>query len=369
MSMARLSACGIIGLCLFTLGPNPAQADVSLTTTGISSLAESTASEAEKTAIDDALFKAYLETALKLVSGSSSLELTRRLKPFVASRGSQDVIQYKISSRSQLNRVLILSMDFVINDGPLREWLRVQSFMTPLALRPKILIAVTTRGPGQAERHEWWTSSMPKGYSSFEKQFAARLRESGEYVMDPPARITVPPEGPDRALVLAGSEQADLILTGLLTHRVPEATVTDSRLDLSLTDARTRQRVTSFSLTLRGTVDQVTMNDLLISAAFDQIRAEVAKKVVAVNLSVQEKILCIEGIRGTDAYQAIMNALRSMSSVSKVTVTQVQGHTVCHTLQIQGSLQDVMESLRQKGIVSADMAVDGDTAHIRILNQ
>ncbi|HWR68987.1 MAG TPA: hypothetical protein VN416_08205, partial [Desulfomonilia bacterium] len=154
---------------------NPARAEVSLITTGISSLVENKVSQAEKAAFDDALFKAYIETALKIVPGSSSKDLVLRLIGFVSARGTEDIIQYKIVSRSQIDNMLVLTMDIRMNDNPLREWLRSQSLTTPLSMRPRILLVITSRGPGLSERYEWWTTGMPKGYSTFEAQLAQRL--------------------------------------------------------------------------------------------------------------------------------------------------------------------------------------------------
>jgi hypothetical protein len=111
------------------------------------------------------------------------------------------------------------------------------------------------------------------------------------------------------------------------------------------------------------------MNELLITAVLDQFRLEIAKKVSAVTPAYSEKGLCIEGIRDNDSYQALLAALRSMDAVSKITVSHIEGHTICHTIQIKGSLQDIMESLKEKNITPVDMAIDGDTAHLRLLNQ
>ncbi len=369
MSIFRICMCGVLWLVLLAFGMNPARAEVSLTTTGFGSLVDGNVSRAEKTAFDDALFKAYLETALRFVPGSSSMELARVLKTFVSSRGNQDVVQYKIVSRSQLDAMLILSMDMKINETPLREWLQGQVLTTPLDLRPRIILVITTRGPGLSERHEWWTSSTPKGYSPFETQLAKNLREAGENVAGPPSQITKPPAGPDKAIILADATGADLVITGLLSHKSIDATMMESRLDLSLMDSRARQRLTSTSTTLKGTVDEKTMHDLLITAVMGQLREGIAKKVVRVKPAVSKRTLCIEGIRDNDTYQAIIAALRSMAGVSSVTISRVQGHTACHILQIQGNLQDVMESLRQRNIVPADMIIEGDTAYFRILNQ
>ncbi|HPJ94595.1 MAG TPA: hypothetical protein PKY89_11865 [Deltaproteobacteria bacterium] len=368
MNLPRLCTCGILWLFLILFSQNPARADVSLTATGISSLVANNASQAEKTAFDDALYKVYLELALRVVPGSSSFELTQKLKGFVSSRGIQDIIQYKIVSRSQQDTLLMITIDITLNDTPLRNWLQGQSLMTPYAMRPRILLVITCRGPGPSDRYEWWTTSTPKGYSPFESQMATMFRNVGENIADPPQQITPPPSGSDKAVILGGSQGIDLVLSGLITHKSIDAATLDSRLDISLVDPKTRQHLISESVSLKGTVDQRMMNELLITAVMVQIRAEIAKKVIAVNPSVNEKALCIEGILDNDTYQIIINALRSMDTVSKITVSRIQGHTICHVVQLKGNLQDTMESLRQRNVVSADIAIEGDTAYIRILN-
>ena len=114
----------------------------------------------------------------------------------------------------------------------------------------------------------------------------------------------------------------------------------ESRLDLSLMDSRARQRLTSTSTTLKGTVDEKTMHDLLITAVMGQLREGIAKKVVRVKPAVSKRTLCIEGIRDNDTYQAIIS-FRSMAGVSSVTIF-ASGSTACHILQM--FLQDAAEA-------------------------
>jgi hypothetical protein len=101
----------------------------------------------------------------------------------------------------------------------------------------------------------------------------------------------------------------------------------------------------------------------------DRVRAEIARTVVVVSPVVRDKTLCIEGISDHGTYQALIDALRSMDAVARIAVSRIQGHTICHTIQIKGSLQDVLDALRQKRIAPADMVVEGDTASIRLLDQ
>ncbi len=367
MSPSRFFACGVLWLVLFSLFP--AHAEVSLTTTGMSALTGSDVSVAEKSAFDDALFKAYLEVALRSVPASSSADLVQGLRAFVSSRGMQDVIQYSIATRSRLENILLLSMDFRLNDTPLKDWLQTRALTTPLALRPRVLLAFTTRGPGQTERAEWWSPDATKAYSPFETTLMKSLQDAGENIPPPPPHPPAVAAGKDRALVLGAAAGADIVVSGLLTHRSADALTLESRLDLSVTEVRTGKRLSSMGLTLKGTVDQPTMHRLLAAAVVDRVRAEIARTVVVVSPVVRDKTLCIEGISDHDTYQALIDALRSMDAVPRIAVSRIQGHTICHTMQIKGPLQDVLDALRQKRIAPADIVVDGDTAIIRLLDQ
>jgi hypothetical protein len=354
---------------MFFISPYPVHADVSLVTTGISAIVENDVTQAEKTAFEDAFYKAYLELALKQVPSSASADLAQKLRVFASSRGNQDIVQYHIVSRSQQENVLILGIEIKMNDAPLKGWLQAQTFTTPPGLRPKVLLMVSTRGPGTGEKNEWW-SSANKGYSPFEQQLAQKLRSSGENVPEILPRIPgAAAAGSDRIFQVAGAAGADLVLSGSITYKFIDAATLDARLDLSLFDAKTRQKVWSSSMNLKGNVDIRTMNDLLIAAELDNMRSGIAKKVVAVVLRSKEKRLCIEGIKDFATYQALVNSLKSMEMTNKVSVTEIRGHAICHNIEIKGSLQDVMESLKQKQIAPADMEIDNDSAFIKLLDQ
>jgi hypothetical protein len=368
MSNSRLCACGVFWLVLiFFFSLSPARAETSLVVSGIGTISGSQISQAEKIAYDDAIYKAYLELALRQVPASSAVDLSQKLKGFVASRGTQDIIQYQIASRSQQDNVLILNLELKINDIPLKEWLQSQAFTTPLGLRPQIMLAVLTRGPGASERYEWWSGAKPKGYSPFEAQLALRLKNVGENVSEMPDHISVLSTGPDRVLAIASNSGADLVITGSVMFKSADTLSTESRLDISLLDVKTRQRLFTSAISLKGTVDVRTMNELLISAVLDQLRSEITKKVVVINPVIREKELCIEDVKEFDIYQSMFNTLRSMDTVTKITVSRIQGHTICHTIRIKGTLQDILDSLKQKQIAQADMRVEGDIASIRLI--
>jgi len=100
----------------------------------------------------------------------------------------------------------------------------------------------------------------------------------------------------------------------------------------------------------------------------DQIRTEIAKKVVVVTPVMREKGLCIEGIKDYETYNSVLNAVRSLDTVSKISVSSFQGHSICHIIQIKGTLQEILDSLKQKKIAQADMIIEGDIASIRLLS-
>jgi len=368
MNKSLFSIYTLYGLIMFFISPYAVNADVTLVTTGISAVTNNNINMAEKTAFEDAFYKAYLELALKQVSSTSSADLAQKLRMFAASRGNQDIIQYHIVSRSQQENVLMLGIEIRMNDAPLKDWLQSQAFTTPLGLRPRILLMVSTRGPGAAEKNEWW-SSTNKGYSLFEQQLSQKLRTSGENVSDSLQRI--PPAsgaGGDRTFQVAGAAGADLIISGAVIYRLIDAATLEARLDLSLSDAKTRQKISNSSMNLKGNVDVRTMNDLLIAAVFDNLRSGIARKVVAVIIRPNEKRLCIEGIRDYETYQSIVGSLKSMDTMNKVSVSEIKDHVICHNIEIKGSLQDILNSLKGKQIAPADFLIEDDSASIRLMN-
>jgi len=368
MKGTHVKTFGIVWVVLFFCISSPAHAEQSLVVSGIGALQGNTVTQAEKLAFDDAFARAYLEIALKHVPSSSSFDLMRKLRGFAASRGNQDILQYKIISRSQQENALLLEVEVRLNEAPLKEWLQAQGLTTPLFQRPKILLMISSRGPGLSERHEWWSTKTSRVYNPFEAQLALRLRELGENVSEVPQKISIPQAGADRIIHVASAAGAAYLITGSVTHKLTQESSLDSRLELSLVDIRTKQSVSTLSFSLRGSSDQKTMNDLLISSVIDQIRSHIAKKVTTINPMAKDKSLCIEGVRDYMLYQSLINTLRSMDSVSRITVSGIRGHTVCHSLEINGRLENVLDTLKQKQLAEADILIDGDTASIRILN-
>jgi hypothetical protein len=371
MSLGRASGLALVYLVatVFLCCPS-AGAESILNVTGIAASTEQDPARADKAAFDDALYKAYLQCALKVSPSSSVREVADRLESFIAGRSGKDVIRFKILSRYRSGPYLNINYEITLDEEPLRTWLNGLFLTTPSFMMPKVLLAITTRGPRPGERHEWWALSSPSGYSPFESRLAERLRGSGQNVMDPPKRPrqTIPADR-DQVLALGAGLGADVVVSGLLTHTAQDATMLNSRLDLYVNDVRSGRRLATTSVTLRGTVDAKTMNTLLVDAVIDQIKPALgAKAATSVSSTYSEKTLCIQGVRDNDQYQEVLSALRSLGMVKKITISEFKGQNLCHTLQMQGTLDDLMTGLRRTLKLSADMAVEDDEASIRILN-
>ncbi|HPP80256.1 MAG TPA: hypothetical protein PLQ43_05095 [Deltaproteobacteria bacterium] len=263
---------------------------------------------------------------------------------------------------------MMVTYDVTIDDEPLKAWLAAEKLSTPVFMRPKVLLAITTRGPRPQERHEWWTQPTPASYSPFEEVMARRLRSSGENVIGPPAQKALSVKTEDWALVLGRQAGADIVVYGLLTHTRPEGTTVNSRLDLFVADVRSNSRLASTSLTLRGSLDVEVMNELVVSAVWEQVRSAIVARTVSFSPASREKTLCIQGMRDNEQYQEILGAIRSLGIVSSVTVSGISGRKLCHTVRTAADLQEVMRGLSQRLAIQADMEVDEDTALLRVLN-
>jgi hypothetical protein len=63
----------------------------------------------------------------------------------------------------------------------------------------------------------------------------------------------------------------------------------------------------------------------------------------------------------------MITALKSMEGVSRISITGIHGHSICHVIEISGSLLDAMENLRRRQIAKADIKVENEAAYIRII--
>jgi hypothetical protein len=354
-------------LLLLLAAPVVSRAEVLVSISGMGAIEGNNPAKSEKSALQDAFSKAALQVCLKYVPQSSLPVVVAGLPEFLSARGMQDIIQYQITSRSQTNGVLVLNVDVRMNDEPLKNWISGHSFATPAGLRPRILLMITDAG-GAKKAYEWWNG---KGiYSPFESQFAQELKKQGENVIDAPqvSRITQP--GLMRPQDIARSQGADLLVTGTLTSLPVINKLTETSLKISLVDVRSQVTLSSWTLTHKTDLGTSLVNSLLIDEIMKPVRSLVSGKIISHSPASSKKTLCIEGITNYVTYQSIINALKSMESVTRLSVTSLNNpaHSICHSLELKSSLADVMENLRQKQIADADMLVEDDRAVIRLMH-
>lgn len=360
----------LLAFLLLLAAPPVSLADVLISTAGVGALEGGNQSKSEQTALQDAFSKAALQICLRHVPLSSVPDLAKKLPEFLASRGMQDIVQYQITSRSQANGVLLLNVDVRMNDEPLKTWINAHSFAAPVSLRPRVLLMIADAGGGK-KVSEWWSGKGKGTYSAFESRFAQELRDSGENVIDSPQVSRIPRSDFLKPADIARSQGADLLLTGTLVTTPAVNRCTETSLRVSLVDVRSQATLSSWSLGHRSDLGAPVMNALLISEIIEPVRALIGGKIISHAPVSLRKTLCIEGIDSHATYQSLVNALKSMDSVTRLNVTWVYGsaHSICHSLEIRSSLADVMENLRQKQIADADMLVEDDRAVIRILRQ
>lgn len=356
-------------LTLFLCSHINALGDTSLEIYGVGAIEEDNLAKAEQLALNDAFAKALLHVALRQVPNTSSRDLIQILPDYIDSRGMQDIIQYKITSRNRQYDVLQLSVDIKLDEESLRDWLYAHALTVPLELRPKILLMITSYGPGNEERHEWWTTKGKKAYSSFEAQLSEEFSRSGENVLDLPRRLKGVRFEDSSPVEIAGAAGADLLLTGSISYTPVLDTLYECSMEMNLIDLQTAEPIGSWSASHRGDFPLSTMNALMIDEVVTPIRARFTQRMLSLSPVVMKKRLCVEGIGDYVTYQAIISALRAMESISAVEIESIEGHTICHTLKIKGSLFDIMENLKREQITEADFMVEEDTAHVRILAQ
>lgn len=359
--LAAVSTLVLAAVCI--LAPRPALAEVTVTVTGITATSADTA-QAERAALDDALYKAYLEASMRYAPADQMRYLPVNLGVFVSSRSDRDVIRYRITSRAQTGPFTSVVYEITLDDSPLRDWLMKGTLTTPSALRPRILLMVATRGPRQADRLEWWSSRPSAGYSPFETLLAGRLRMYGENVIDPPAHLGVVPQSADAVRSMGAASRADIVISGTVAHASPDASNLSSRIDLVLVDMKTGGRIASIGLSLRGSVDQDTMNDLLVTAVMNRLKAAIAMKVTVYMPEPDEKTLCIDGLKDSAQYQEVMAALRSLRTISDIRISGFTGRTICHSVRIQGSLKDAMDRFRDVRPGWLDVSVKDDVVFL-----
>ncbi|MBN2297001.1 MAG: hypothetical protein JXM72_00315 [Deltaproteobacteria bacterium] len=359
----------ILCLTLFLCSPINVFAETSLEVFGVGAIEEDNLAKAEQSALSDAFSKALLLVALRYVPNTSSFDLAGILPDYMASRGMQDIIQYQINSRIRQYDILALSVDIKLDEESLRDWLYSRTLTVPYELRPKVLLMISSYGPGEEDLHEWWNMKGKKTYSSFETELSGDLMQLGESVLEVPRKTRSILGGTREDIEIAEASGADLLLSGTITYTPVLDTLYECSIDLNLIDIDTSTLLGSWSVSHRGDFALDTMNSIMSDEVIKPIRSRIAHKMLSSSPVVMKKILCIEGIREYVTYQAFINALRSMDSMVSTQITGIKGHTICHNIRIKGSLFDIMENLKREQITEADILVEDETAYIRIIDK
>lgn len=371
MRITRKIKTSIISLLLLLTAPAFCWGETTLTVSGVGTLEGSNLAKAEQQALQDAFAKSVLQTALKYVPESSFADLMGLLPEYTSSRGAQDIIQYQILSRVQQNGVLLLSVEVKMNDDPLKEWIGAHALTIPRQLRPKILLMISSRELGKKVPYEWWTGRGKTAYSPFESQFATDLKHFGENVLGTPQPMIGLRPDLARTVDIARSLGADIVLTGSISYTPVLDRVYECTFKLSLIDVRAQSTLSSWSISHKGDLGVQAMNALMIDEVIKPVRSRIGARALSLKPVTTKKTLCIEGINDYALYQSIINALRSMDSVSKISTSSINGssHSICHIIDLKGNLSDVMENLKQRQIAEADIVVEDNKASIRILQR
>jgi len=302
--------------------------------------------------------------ALKSVAPSSTYAVTKKLPLFLASRGTQDITQYKITARSQQAAYLYLTVEFHINDAFLRDWITQNKYHVPASLRPRILIAVSSNAPGEG-LHEWWYMKGRKGYSLFESQLAAELAQWGENVFSQAPDLGMLASGADPQL-LAARFGAVLLIKGSLRFTSLGGGLNQCHLNLNLIDVGTKASLGSWTLTRRSDLPVADMQASLIAAISEDLRGRIAPRISAVAPLQASYPICIEGFQNYGVYQKIVEALSAMEGVDSIEISSIRGHAICHVARIKGRLEDVMQAFQAKQASLVDIMVNDGAARIVI---
>jgi hypothetical protein len=370
MRITGKTAAFFLSFLFLLTAPVIIRGEVLVSVSGVGAIEGNNQAKTEKTVLQDAFMKAALQVSLRYVPQSSLPDLVEHLPEYLSSRGMQDIVQYQITSRSQANGVLQLNVDVKMNEEPLREWITRRALSSPAYLRPRVLLMVSDSGSGK-KAYEWWTDKGRSTYSPFEQQLALEMKRVGENIIDAPQISKIPRSEFLKPVDIARSQGADLLITGTLGTLPIINRLTETTLRISLVDVRSGATLSSWSLNHRSDLSAPVMNSLMIMEIIKPVRALIGGKIISHTPVSTRKTLCIEGISSYVTYQSIVNALKSMDTVSRLNVTGVYGgsHSICHTLELRSSLADVMENLRQKQVADADMLVEDDKAVIRIIRQ
>jgi len=343
-----------------------ASAESVLSAQGTAVIEGGNVSLAEKIAIQDAYAKAVTLEVLKSVPPSSTYAVTKKLPVFLASRGTQDVTQYKITARSQQGAYLYLTVEFRINDAFLRDWIAQYKYNVPQAFRPKILIAVSSNTPGEGP-HEWWYMKGKKGYSLFESQVAAELALWGENVYVQAPDLGVLASGAEPQL-LAARFGAGLLLKGTLRYTALGNGLNQCNLNLNLIEVNSKAVLGSWTLTRRSDLPAADIQTSLIAAFSEDLRNRIASRITAITPPQASYPICIEGFHDYASYQKIVDELSTMEGVESIEISSIRGHAICHIALIKGRLEDVMQAFQTRQASLVDILVKDGAARI-VINQ
>ncbi len=366
MRIHRKTATYIISLFFLITTPLICRGDTTLTVYGLGSIEKDNLAQAEQRALDDSFAKAALQASLRFVPDSSVADLMQLLPEYAASRRMQDILQYQITSRTRQGDVLQLSVDVKIDDDSLRQWLHSRALTIPRAHRSRVLLAISYLEPGNEAPYEWWAGKAGKAYSPFESQFGRELSRLGENVISPGKQQGAAHYQPD-PLDSAHALGADMLITGTIAYTPVLDTLYECLFEVSLIDVASGTEIASWSVSRRGDFATEAMNSLMIDEIIRPVRAGISKRILSESPGVMKKTLCVEGISDYVTYQSMINALMSVEGVSRISITGIHGHSICHVMEIKGSLFDAMENLKRRQIAKADILVENEAAYIRIL--
>lgn len=363
--MQRLRAVLALLLALLT-PPGVLCAATVLTAQGTAAIEGGNIAQSEKNAIQDAYYKAVTQEALRTTPQSSALTVLKKLPALLASRGMQDVTQYKIIARAPQAAVLFLTVEFRINDAFLRDWIAAQKLDVVPVLRPRILVAVSSNAPAEG-LHEWWYLKGKKGYSLFESMLAADLAQWGENVFQEAPNIGVLASGADPFL-LASRFGASLLLHGTLRYTPLSAGLYQCTLSLNLSDVTSHAKLGAWTLTRKGDMPAADLYAGMIGAISEDVRARIAPRIVKLPPVAAARQVCIENIRDHATYQKILDVLTGLEGVEGIEPNRIAGHSICHTIRLKGRLEDTMQALQTRQAADVDIQVKDETAHI-VINQ
>ncbi len=336
---------------------------------GIGAVEQENLARAEQTALDDSFRKGLFTLALENVSASALYALGQTFPDFLRSRGLQDITQYQITSRSRHYEVLDLTVELKIAGDHLHEWLRSRTLDIPRELRPRIVLMVSTFGPGADESYEWWTQRAKPAYSPFEATLAGLLDRWGENVILVPARPKRTILGEPDLFTMAENLGASLLVTGSIGYTPLEETLHGCVAELHLMDVPSRTQLATWSLSHRGDFQLEVMNTLMAGDMLEQLRARIIYSLLSTSPVVMTRRLDIENLRDYGTYRAIVDTLTAMEGVEWLTIREIRGHSIGHVLRMRGTLEDLLDNLKRKQIIEMDIEITDEGATLRLIER